>query len=312
MLGSANFKAGPLMAFMSGNLCYQIEHHLFPDLPSNRYAEISERITATLRQVRPALHDRIPWASVHADVLDHPEARAPGQVATKPAPTMHRKPTRSASSESVPVSGTALLSIPTRADAADCGRRYANSRPETWHAPRSPLAVGSNPGGRARPGDQQADWSNRGSGSTGRGARPRRKDEKPAAVMTQSVARWSHTDATARQRKASRRVPPFRHTHRPRGSSAESGGLLPVRRQYFSHDGDGDHSQPWLRTRQYCGAVSDEAVYAFRFDTDGDRREDMSFKMRFGDILQISSRTSGSTHAQKFDVYLSRSRPRWP
>ena len=46
MLGSANFKAGPVMAFMSGNLCYQIEHHLFPDLPSNRYAEMSERITA--------------------------------------------------------------------------------------------------------------------------------------------------------------------------------------------------------------------------------------------------------------------------
>ena len=44
MLGSANFHAGPLMAFMSGNLCYQIEHHLFPDLPSNRYAEISERV----------------------------------------------------------------------------------------------------------------------------------------------------------------------------------------------------------------------------------------------------------------------------
>ena len=46
MLGSANFHAGPLMAFMSGNLCYQIEHHLFPDLPSNRYAEISERVRA--------------------------------------------------------------------------------------------------------------------------------------------------------------------------------------------------------------------------------------------------------------------------
>jgi linoleoyl-CoA desaturase len=46
MLGSANFHAGPLMAFMSGNLCYQIEHHLFPDLPSNRYAEISVRIRA--------------------------------------------------------------------------------------------------------------------------------------------------------------------------------------------------------------------------------------------------------------------------
>jgi NADPH-dependent stearoyl-CoA 9-desaturase len=46
MLGSANFKAGPLMAFMSGNLCYQIEHHLFPDLPSNRYAEMSVPIKA--------------------------------------------------------------------------------------------------------------------------------------------------------------------------------------------------------------------------------------------------------------------------
>lgn len=47
LLGSANFRAGPLMAFMSGNLCYQIEHHLFPpDLPSNRYAEIGERVRA--------------------------------------------------------------------------------------------------------------------------------------------------------------------------------------------------------------------------------------------------------------------------
>ncbi|GAA4753242.1 fatty acid desaturase [Gordonia alkaliphila] len=41
MLGTANFDAGPVMAFMSGNLCYQIEHHLYPDLPSNRLAEVS-------------------------------------------------------------------------------------------------------------------------------------------------------------------------------------------------------------------------------------------------------------------------------
>ena len=44
MLGSANFNAGPAMAFMSGNLCYQIEHHLYPDLPSNRLADISVRV----------------------------------------------------------------------------------------------------------------------------------------------------------------------------------------------------------------------------------------------------------------------------
>ena len=46
MLGTANFDAGPLLAFSSGNLCYQIEHHLFPDLPSNRYAEIATRVRA--------------------------------------------------------------------------------------------------------------------------------------------------------------------------------------------------------------------------------------------------------------------------
>ena len=44
MLGSANFAAGPTMRFMSGNLCYQIEHHLYPDLPSNRLYEISARV----------------------------------------------------------------------------------------------------------------------------------------------------------------------------------------------------------------------------------------------------------------------------
>jgi fatty acid desaturase len=46
MLGTANFKAGPLLAFSSGNLCYQIEHHLFPDLPCNRYAQIAVRVQA--------------------------------------------------------------------------------------------------------------------------------------------------------------------------------------------------------------------------------------------------------------------------
>jgi NADPH-dependent stearoyl-CoA 9-desaturase len=44
MLGSANISGGPLLHFMTGNLSFQIEHHLFPDLPSNRYQEIAPRI----------------------------------------------------------------------------------------------------------------------------------------------------------------------------------------------------------------------------------------------------------------------------
>jgi linoleoyl-CoA desaturase len=46
MLGSANFEGGPVLRFMSGNLCHQIEHHLFPDLPSNRLHEVSVRVRA--------------------------------------------------------------------------------------------------------------------------------------------------------------------------------------------------------------------------------------------------------------------------
>ena len=41
VLGSANLSGGPLFHILAGNLSFQIEHHLFPDLPANRYAEIS-------------------------------------------------------------------------------------------------------------------------------------------------------------------------------------------------------------------------------------------------------------------------------
>jgi fatty acid desaturase len=46
ILGSANFTGGRLMHIMSGSLGYQIEHHLYPDLCSNRYPEIAERVRA--------------------------------------------------------------------------------------------------------------------------------------------------------------------------------------------------------------------------------------------------------------------------
>jgi linoleoyl-CoA desaturase len=44
MLGSANLTGGPLFHIMTGNLSHQIEHHLFPDLPSNRYAELAVEV----------------------------------------------------------------------------------------------------------------------------------------------------------------------------------------------------------------------------------------------------------------------------
>lgn len=46
ILGSCNIEGGPLFHVLSGNLSHQIEHHLFPDLPSNRYVELAPRVRA--------------------------------------------------------------------------------------------------------------------------------------------------------------------------------------------------------------------------------------------------------------------------
>ena len=50
VLGSCNITGGKLFHLMSGNLSHQIEHHLFPDLPSNRYPEIAPRVEAICKK----------------------------------------------------------------------------------------------------------------------------------------------------------------------------------------------------------------------------------------------------------------------
>jgi linoleoyl-CoA desaturase len=44
LIGAANIDGGPLFHVISGNLGYQVEHHLFPDMPSTRYGEIAPRV----------------------------------------------------------------------------------------------------------------------------------------------------------------------------------------------------------------------------------------------------------------------------
>ncbi len=44
LIGAANIDGGPLFHVMSGNLGYQVEHHLFPDMPSTRYGEIAPTV----------------------------------------------------------------------------------------------------------------------------------------------------------------------------------------------------------------------------------------------------------------------------
>ena len=44
LLGAANIEGSALFHVISGNLGYQVEHHLYPDMPSTRYGEIAPRV----------------------------------------------------------------------------------------------------------------------------------------------------------------------------------------------------------------------------------------------------------------------------
>ncbi|MBC9956938.1 acyl-CoA desaturase [Yimella sp. cx-51] len=91
MIGSANIDGSRAMHIATGNLSYQIEHHLFPDLPSNRYQEISPKIRDIcerygLQYVTGPLHKQVAsaWGKVFRLSL-------PNHLAAKFAPKPRRR-----------------------------------------------------------------------------------------------------------------------------------------------------------------------------------------------------------------------------
>ena len=58
MLGSANISGPRLLHVLCGNLSHQIEHHIFPDLPSNRYREVAVPVRDLFRQHGLAYNSR--------------------------------------------------------------------------------------------------------------------------------------------------------------------------------------------------------------------------------------------------------------
>jgi fatty acid desaturase len=50
LLGAANITGNAMFHIMSGNLGYQVEHHLYPDMPSSRYGEIAPRVREICRK----------------------------------------------------------------------------------------------------------------------------------------------------------------------------------------------------------------------------------------------------------------------
>ena len=51
LTGSSNFTGGRWLHILSGHLSYQMEHHLFPDIPAHRYAEMAPQVQAICRDL---------------------------------------------------------------------------------------------------------------------------------------------------------------------------------------------------------------------------------------------------------------------
>ncbi len=51
LTGSSNFTGGRWLHVLSGHLSYQIEHHLFPDIPAHRYPEMAVQVESICREL---------------------------------------------------------------------------------------------------------------------------------------------------------------------------------------------------------------------------------------------------------------------
>lgn len=71
LVGAANIEGSPLFHVISGNLGYQVEHHLYPDMPSTRYAQIAPQIKEICERYQlpyntgPLWHQ---WWTVHRSI----------------------------------------------------------------------------------------------------------------------------------------------------------------------------------------------------------------------------------------------------
>jgi NADPH-dependent stearoyl-CoA 9-desaturase len=66
--GSSNMSGGTLFHIMAGNLSHQIEHHLFPDIPARRYADMAPQVRAVCERYGQG-YNTAPMASQFATVM---------------------------------------------------------------------------------------------------------------------------------------------------------------------------------------------------------------------------------------------------
>ena len=92
LVGAANIEGGPMFHVASGNLGYQVEHHLFPDMPSTRYAEIAPRVKEICKRYGLPYNTRpLQPAAGHGAPDDRPAGLPRRQAAAQARPLPGRR-----------------------------------------------------------------------------------------------------------------------------------------------------------------------------------------------------------------------------
>ncbi len=79
LLGAANIEGSPVFHVLSGNLGYQVEHHLFPDMPSSRYAQIAPKVKDICERYELPYNTGRFGRQLGICATNHPAARLPGR-----------------------------------------------------------------------------------------------------------------------------------------------------------------------------------------------------------------------------------------
>jgi linoleoyl-CoA desaturase len=112
LLGAANIEGSDTFHLMSGNLSYQVEHHLYPDMPSSRYKEIAPKVRAICERYAlpyntgPFLKQ---WLMVQRTLI---RLALPGGKVRPKAPAHVEPPARKRERPSVPSAGGPIPAFP--------------------------------------------------------------------------------------------------------------------------------------------------------------------------------------------------------
>ncbi|WP_207841984.1 fatty acid desaturase family protein [Williamsia soli] len=101
LLGAANIEGSPLFHVISGNLGYQVEHHLYPDMPSTRYSQVAPKVKDICERYELPYNTgpfAQQWGQVHRTIFRL--ALPGGKPRPKPDP-FHRPPHSAADPERV-------------------------------------------------------------------------------------------------------------------------------------------------------------------------------------------------------------------